>query len=184
MLGAFVQKNGSLAKGMSSQQQQGGGTSKQAIRIWTQEKDKALVESMLELRLGGTFNADNGLKTGSLEDLERKMESKWPGCGLKAIPHIQSRYKTLKATWKDVHDMAYGNNTSGFGWDPDRCMLTAEKDVWDSYIRSYKKCAPSRTKQFPLFDQLIELFHKDRANGKDAQSPADVVEELSKESET
>ncbi|KAF7812837.1 myb/SANT-like domain, Harbinger transposase-derived nuclease domain protein [Senna tora] len=108
-------------KGRDSQEQ-GGGSSKRPLRLWTPEEDKALVESMLELQLRGTFNADNGLKPGSYRDLEKKMESKLPRCGIKAFPHIQSRYKSLKASWKEVFDMFYGPNTSGFGWDSDRCM--------------------------------------------------------------
>ncbi|KAF7833286.1 hypothetical protein G2W53_015619 [Senna tora] len=165
-------------------EQQGGGSSKRPIRLWTPEEDKVLVESMLELRLGGTFSADNGLKPGSYRDLEKKMELKLPGCGIKAVPHIQSRYKSLKAVWKEVFDMFYGPNTSGFGWDPDHCMVTAEKDVWDNYIKSHKKSSPYRTKPFPLFEQLTELFGKDRANGKEAQAVSDFAEDLTKEGET
>ncbi|KAF7823594.1 uncharacterized protein G2W53_021738 [Senna tora] len=97
------------------------------------------------------------------------MESKIPGCGLKAIPHIQSRYKTLKASWKEVYDMLYGSNALGFGWDPNRC---------------HKKCVPFRTKPFPLFENLTDLFGKDQANKKDVESPYDVVGEISKETES
>ncbi|KAF7811888.1 protein ALP1-like [Senna tora] len=135
-------------QGRDMSQEQGGGSSKCPIRLWTPEEDKALVESMLELRLGSTFNADNGLTPDSYRDLEKKMESKLHGC---------------------------------FGWDSDRCMVTTEKDVWDNYIRSHKRSAPFRTKPFPLFEQLIELFGKDRANEKEAESAADYFEQLSNE---
>ncbi|KAF7808206.1 protein ALP1-like [Senna tora] len=47
--------------------------------------------------------------------------------------------------------------------------------------QSHKRSAPFRTKPFPLFDQLTELFGKDRANGKEAESAADFFEQLSKE---
>ncbi|KAF7812008.1 uncharacterized protein G2W53_032984 [Senna tora] len=51
----------SLLQSMS-QQTRGSASSKRPMRMWSHEEDKALVDSMLELRLGGTFNADNGLK--------------------------------------------------------------------------------------------------------------------------
>ncbi|KAF7811722.1 hypothetical protein G2W53_032698 [Senna tora] len=128
---------------------------------WTPEEDKALVESMLELRLGGTFNADNGLKPGSYKDLEKKMELKFPGCGIKKSP----------------------TSNPGFRWDLNCCMVTAENDVWDSYIKNHKKSAPYRTKPFQLFEQLTELFGKDRANGKEAQADSDFAKDLTKEGE-
>ncbi|KAF7815176.1 uncharacterized protein G2W53_029145 [Senna tora] len=152
-----------------SQQQLGGGSS---IKGMSQQQQEG----------GGTCNADNGLKPSSLRDLERKMESRLPGCGLKAIPHIQPRYKSLKAAWKEVFDMVYGPNTSRFGWDSDSCMVIAKEDVCDGYIRSHK-CASFRSKLFPLFDQLTELFGKDHANVQDAQTPSKGVGELSKEAE-
>ncbi|KAF7803589.1 protein ALP1-like [Senna tora] len=166
-----------------SQQTQGSASSKRPMRLWSHEEDKALVDSMLELRLGGTFNADNGLKGGSLRDLEAKMEAKLPGCGIKAIPHIQSRYKNLKGTWKEVYDMLYGTNSSGFGWDPHTCMVLAERDVWDNYLRIHKKCGPYRSKPFPLFESLTELFGKDRATGKESRSTNDVPGEMPNEGE-
>ncbi|KAF7833293.1 Retrovirus-related Pol polyprotein from transposon TNT 1-94 [Senna tora] len=144
-----------------SQQTQGIASSKCPMRMWSHEEDKALVDSMLELHLGGTFNADNGLKGGSLGDLEAKMKAKLPRCGIKAIPHIQSRYKNLKATWKEVYDMLYSPNASGFGSDPHTCMVLAERDE----------------QTIPLFESLTDLFGKDRATGKKSRSTTDVPNE-------
>ncbi|KAI9073805.1 hypothetical protein K1719_044252 [Acacia pycnantha] len=64
------------------------------------------------------------------------MEEKLPRCGIKACPHITSRIKTLKKLWQTTYDMVYGTNTSGFGWDPDTKCVTANKEVWDEYIKS------------------------------------------------
>ncbi|KAF7827239.1 protein ALP1-like [Senna tora] len=128
-----------------SQQTQGSASSKRPMRMWSHEEDKALMDSMLELHLGSTFNADNGLKVGSLRDLEAKMEAKLLGC---------------------------------FGWDPHTCMVLAERDVWDNYLRSHKKCAPYRSKPFPLFESLTNLFGKDRATGKESRSTNDVLGEM------
>lgn len=34
-----------------------------------------------------------------------------------------------------MHDMVYGTNTSGFGWDTDKCCVTIDAEVWDEYIK-------------------------------------------------
>ncbi|KAF7811724.1 hypothetical protein G2W53_032700 [Senna tora] len=171
-------------------EQQSGGSSKRPIRLWTPEEDKALVESMLELRLGGTFNEDNGLKPGSYKDLEKKMELKLPGCGIEQSPTSNPGIRASRAAWKEVF---YGLNTLGFRWDLECCMVTAEKDVWDSYIKvisymSYymlpepqEECSVYRTKPFPLFEQLTELFGKDHADWKEAEAVFDFAKDLTKE---
>ena len=94
-----------------------------------------LVECLVELRTNGKFLADNGFRPGYLLTLESMMNQKAPGCGLRGIPHIQSRIKTLKQSWQIVYDMLYGSNTSGFGWDPERKVVTAETTVWEEYLK-------------------------------------------------
>ena len=31
--------------------------------------------------------------------------------------------------------MVYGSNTSGFGWDFDRKVVIADKEVWEEYLK-------------------------------------------------
>ncbi|KAI9124860.1 hypothetical protein K1719_004187 [Acacia pycnantha] len=81
------------------------------------------------------FIADNGFKSGFANAFQSMMEEKLPGCGIKACPHITSRIKTLKKLWQTAYDMVYGTNTSGFGWDPDTKCVTADKEVWDEYVK-------------------------------------------------
>lgn len=54
------------------------------------------MESLLDLYNDGKFYADNNFKNGYLRVLETTLETKLPGCGIKAQPHIESRIKTLK----------------------------------------------------------------------------------------
>ncbi|KAI9128553.1 hypothetical protein K1719_000036 [Acacia pycnantha] len=82
--------------------------------------------------------ADNGFKSGFANALQLMMEEKLPECGIKACPHITSSIKTLKKLWQMAYDMVYGPNTLGFGWDPDTKCVTANKDVWDEYIKTTK----------------------------------------------
>ncbi|KAI9128145.1 hypothetical protein K1719_001138 [Acacia pycnantha] len=106
--------------------------------------------------------ADNGFKSGFANALQSMMEEKLPGCGIKACPHITSRIKTLKKLWQTAYDMVYGANASGFGWDPDTKCVTADKDVWDEYVKSHSRAAQFRTKSFPNFESLSMVWGKDR----------------------
>ena len=110
-------------------------TSQIVKHVWTPEEDNMLVECLVELRTNGKFLTDNGFRPGYLLTLENMMNQKATGCGLKGIPHIQSRIKTLKQSWQTVYDMVYGSNTSGFGWDPDRKVVITEKEVWEEYLK-------------------------------------------------
>lgn len=103
-------------------------------RRWVPEEDAALVSCLMDLRNSGTYNADNGFKPGYLGELERNLAKVLPNSNIKGKPHIESRMRTLKKDWGIIYDMINGTNTSGFGWDDHRRMVTADDAVWDSYI--------------------------------------------------
>ena len=65
---------------------------------WTPEEDDHLVECLLELAGDVKWKANNGFKPGFIAKLKELMEKKLSGCGIKASPHIKSRYKTLRKT--------------------------------------------------------------------------------------
>ncbi|MFQ6636668.1 hypothetical protein Gotur_013268 [Gossypium turneri] len=97
---------------------------------------------------------------------------------LKARPNIESRIRLLKRDWSIVYDMLNGQNNSGFGWDEHRQLVVAEDAVWNSYLNSHKEVSQFRHRSFPYYDQLTAIYARDRATGKDAQTVADVIEEI------
>ncbi|KAI9078320.1 hypothetical protein K1719_039696 [Acacia pycnantha] len=116
--------------------------------MWTPEEDKVLVDCLVSLKVDHKFIADNGFKSGFANALQSMMEEKLPRCGIKACPHITSRIKTLKKLWQTAYDMVYGTNTSSFGWDPDTKCVTADKEVWDEYIKVCSCIPHSDTSNF------------------------------------
>ena len=104
-------------------------------RFWNEDEDKYLIESLIELHNEGIYKAESNFKAGHLQAIEKKLHSRLPGCDLLARPHIESRMKTLKTHFQIVHEMLTGPNCSGFGWDPDRKTVTAEKPLWDAYLK-------------------------------------------------
>ncbi|XVF66593.1 hypothetical protein PTKIN_Ptkin10aG0049700 [Pterospermum kingtungense] len=150
--------------------------SKRTNRKWSYDEDVLLVSSMVDLHNIGSYNADTGFKAGYLNELERMLARKLPNANIKAKPHIESRIKTLKRDWAIVYDMVKGDNTSGFGWDnQETCLLISSVHV---IYQSHKDAALFRTRSFHFFNELSQIYAKDHATGKDAQTTADIIEEI------
>ncbi|MFQ6656532.1 hypothetical protein Gotur_026589 [Gossypium turneri] len=136
-------------------------------RKWVLEEDAALVSCMVDLHNVGTFNADTGFKADYLNKLEKMLEKALPNVMLKARPNIKSRIRLLKREWSIVYDMLNGQNNRGFGWDEN----------------THIEAAQFRHRSFPYYDHLISIYARDRATGKDAQTAADVLEEINAQGE-
>ncbi|CAI9260899.1 unnamed protein product [Lactuca saligna] len=103
---------------------------------WTTEEDAKLIEALLELHVSGKYDgADNRFKPEYLKVVQQLLDVSLPNLGLNVEPHIKSRMKTWKNHFNIVHDMVYGTNMSGFGWDTDKCCVTVDAEVWDEYIK-------------------------------------------------
>ncbi|KAK2354224.1 hypothetical protein QL285_091770 [Trifolium repens] len=112
---------------------------------------------------------------------ETKLEEKFPTCGIKVKPHIESAMKRLRSIYAIIYDMV---NQSGFGWDEERKMIKVESDeVWRDYVKSPPNAKDFRYALISLFDKLAHDFGKDRATGKESAPPADNDEEIDKEEE-
>ena len=64
-------------------------------RPWKNDEDAVLVECLQELFTDPIWKGEGGFKNGYMNKLEKMIEEKLPGCGLKATPHIESRIKYL-----------------------------------------------------------------------------------------
>ncbi|KAH6823450.1 hypothetical protein C2S53_014658 [Perilla frutescens var. hirtella] len=149
---------------------------KGANHVWTIEEDEKLVESMVELKRSGNWDGEggSGLKKNYQKELERILQDKLPGHGLKEKPHIESRYKLLKKQYYAIYDVRSNGELSGFGWDDDKKCVTASTD-------SHPDCSFMKNKPFPYYDQLSLIWSKDRATGINAETPIDVVKDLERE---
>ncbi|CAA0819754.1 Unknown protein [Striga hermonthica] len=65
--------------------------------------------------------------------------------------------------------------------DPIRKCIVAEKSVWGPYIESHPTHAIWQNKAFPLYDDLLIIFGKDRATGGNAEGPNDMMEDIQRE---
>ncbi|KAK9002861.1 hypothetical protein V6N11_060438 [Hibiscus sabdariffa] len=152
-------------------------------RMWTKQEDAALIECLLTLALDPHWKGDTGtFRSGYLSYIEKMLVTKLPTAQIRANPHIESRVKLLKRQYNILSKML--NIGSGFGWNKEEKCLTAPKDVFDDWVRSHPTAAGLRNKPFPFFDDLVQIFGKERATGTAAETTADAVENLVMEDNT
>ncbi|XP_057549551.1 uncharacterized protein LOC130827726 [Amaranthus tricolor] len=152
----------------------GGGRGKNK-RFWTAQEDKALVEALSELAVDPHWRCENGFRSGYMVRLEELIGKALPGCGLKALPHIDSRLKTLVAKFRAISQML---NTSGFVWDDEKKMISVDRAVYDEYCKNHPNCKNLFGVSFPHFHELMNVYGKDYATGKPAEDYVEAIQNL------
>ncbi|KAG6510299.1 hypothetical protein ZIOFF_028308 [Zingiber officinale] len=142
---------------------------------WSAIEDAALIEALMQLNNAGDLRNKNekGFRPGHGLKLQQMLEVSLPEYGIKAKPHIESRLRTFQKLHNVIQDMLYGVGSSGFGWDSEKKIVTAENST-------HGDAEQFRYKSLTYYEELSIIFGGDRASGKDAQVPADIVEELDK----
>ncbi|GJX30995.1 hypothetical protein Tco_0240850 [Tanacetum coccineum] len=128
-------------------------------RVWSAEEDAKLIDALLELHASGKYSsADNGFKPGYDKAVQALLDV--------SLPNGFKRQDLL-------------SGMSGFGWDPEKCVLNAPHDVWADYIKEKKHAAPFKDKALPYYEKLCTVFGKNRATGARAEDLGDdeIVQE-------
>lgn len=144
-------------------------------RLWSLQEENALVEILLEMQ-NSNWKCDTGYKTGYQSYIEKKMLERFPYCGLKGKPHIESKIKILKRQLGHILEIQKQASGSGFGWDDELKMITGDKETFMGWAQGREGASALYMKPFPLFEKLCEIYAKDRASGSMAKGPGDEVE--------
>ncbi|KAL6575415.1 hypothetical protein OROMI_012700 [Orobanche minor] len=112
------------------------------------------------------------------EDGEVEINENVPTGGLKAVPQIDSRLKTLVGKYRAILQML---GTSGFKWDDERHMISVERSVHDEYCKYHPACKKLFGVSFPHFNVMTEIYGKDYATGRPAEGFEDPVRNMEKE---
>ncbi|KAL2940293.1 HMG-CoA reductase inhibitor bumarsin [Bienertia sinuspersici] len=148
-------------------------------RFWKKEEEEALIDCLLELSCDQQWKGEGGFKNGYLNQLELMLNTKFPGCGIKVIPHIESKFKWFKDKYAIVSEMV--NKTSGFQWDEKTSTIQCERQAYDDFCKTHPKAGGLWKTPFPYLSKLDDIFGVDRANGLASELPEDSIHNLEKE---
>ncbi|KAL4028509.1 hypothetical protein IC575_011706 [Cucumis melo] len=106
------------------------------------------------------------------------MAEKLPGTNIQGSPTIDCRVKSLKKTYHAIAEMR-GPSCSGFGWNEEFQCIIAERDLFDSWIKSHPAAKGLLHKSFPYYDDLSYVFGKDRTTGARSETFPNVRSNVS-----
>lgn len=99
---------------------------------WTQDKDKALIDALLEISTNPLWWAENGFHNGCLVQIKRTIKEKLPQSTLKASSNIESTVKLLKKKTTAIVDIL---QISGFVWNYEMYTIECGKSAFDEYVK-------------------------------------------------
>ncbi|XP_021835779.2 uncharacterized protein [Spinacia oleracea] len=141
-------------------------------RSWTKAEEEVLINSLLEMTTDPSWKADGSFKSGFKNKLEEKLNDKFPGCGLKVVPHIESKIKWFRDKYNVLSEMF---RTSGFSWDEEKKLILCERQSYDDFCKQHKNAQGLWNVPFPFFDQLATIYGCDRATGANSETFVQVV---------
>lgn len=130
-------------------------------RMWTSIEESALVDILVDMQ-HSNWKCDTGYKTGYQSHIEKKMLERFPYCGLKGKPHIESKIKILKRQLGYILEAQ--KQASGFGWDDEMKMITGEKEVFMGWAQVSQYCKALKiqlicSSSYILVVHYLNLYH-------------------------
>ncbi|XP_049399186.1 uncharacterized protein LOC125863076 [Solanum stenotomum] len=109
-------------------------------------------------------------------ELEHYMNARHPNCGLKSLPHVDSKIRAWKKSYATISLL---KSRSGLGFQySDGSILVDDPKAWDDLIKVDPNAKSMNLKKWPLFADWEDIFGKYRATGEFAKGPEDVVQEI------
>ncbi|KAI7943146.1 hypothetical protein MJO29_012990 [Puccinia striiformis f. sp. tritici] len=130
--------------------------------IWTIAQQTTFLEQMAEANANGLGTDNGNLKKEAWTALSKKMQAKH-GFTPTSI-QIKNQKTALRRTFFDVKFL---RDQSGFGWDDDLAIVTADDDVWKELLEAHprREFAKVRDKPFPMYELAYSVFDGKSASG-------------------
>ncbi|XP_076945437.1 uncharacterized protein LOC143616508 [Bidens hawaiensis] len=126
-------------------------TGKKETLKWTENMDNAFIQAMI-----------------TQKDNVKELRTKFQMNVLKK--HLKNRLKTVKEHFSRWYDLFRGTSLSGFSWNSTTRLIEAEDEVRDKLIESKPEAEAFKMKKVSNFNEMQELFAKDRASGAQAET--------------
>ena len=123
-------------------------------RFWTKDEEWALVNGLLELSADPVWKAEGNFKSGYQVKLESMLNEKFPTCGLKAYPHIDSKTKWFRDKYNVITEML---RTSGFSWDDTTKTIKCERQSYEDFCKVCPIISSTLVKV--LLSHLLCIYH-------------------------
>ncbi|BAS81536.1 uncharacterized protein [Oryza sativa Japonica Group] len=138
----------------------GGSPIEKTRASWNPALEKILVELLHEHNTP-EYRGQNGWTSEAWNKIVKEFHEKDRYVCL-TKSQIQEKEKELKREYRMLKE---ARKQSGASWNNQRCIIEAEPAIWNNIIISFPKAKKFRTKSFPLFEALGELYDGHTAEG-------------------
>jgi hypothetical protein len=136
---------------------------------WTNELVTTFINVILHyVAKNGNFT-DNGFKKKDWSSITSEFESATNLSYDKSS--LQSKYSELKKKYNVFKKL---KDQSGFGWDEEKQILTADDETWEAYIQVHSEAKAFRKATLPNLELLESLFSGKVATGSYAKSSTEA----------
>ncbi|RZC73990.1 hypothetical protein C5167_049465 [Papaver somniferum] len=127
---------------------------------WTPTMDRYFIDIMLEQVHGGNKIHNSFRKKAWVEMVTAFNEKAGLQLGKEVL---RNRSKKLRMQYSAVKVLL---DQDGFQWDQTRNMVTADSDVWDTYLKVHPEAQTFKTKSILNFDDLRVIYGNETAYGR------------------
>lgn len=138
----------------------GGSPIEKTRASWNPALEKILVELLHEHNTP-EYRGQNGWTSEAWNKIVKEFHEKDRYVCL-TKSQIEEKEKELKREYRMLRE---ARKQCGASWNNQRCIIEAEPAIWNNIIISFPKAKKFRTKSFPLFEALGELYDGHTAEG-------------------
>ncbi|KAH7098554.1 Myb/SANT-like DNA-binding domain-containing protein [Auriculariales sp. MPI-PUGE-AT-0066] len=134
--------------------------------VWTTEDDRLLLAHLQQEKAAGN-QAQSGWKPSVWQPIMAQYaEAKGQQGGTKTKEKIKSHWQKMKSEFNTVYQLF--ENSSGFGYDSERKMVTAPPNVWTEKVKVNKAFARYQTAPYLWWNEMNDLVGGLSATGSGA----------------
>ncbi|OAV87704.1 hypothetical protein PTTG_29315 [Puccinia triticina 1-1 BBBD Race 1] len=129
--------------------------------IWTAGMECSAIEMYVKAVESGK-RGEAGFKPKVHQSVAIELAKEFPGVKF-TVAKVKSKFsQSFKKVW-DAFSACKG--ASGFGWNEAECMVTASKEVWNSFLVSHPNAKRFKNTPFPEYSDYQVIFEGNTASG-------------------